>query len=51
MIVIKTETSPHESDDIELSDEVLRLLKLVPRVGMVVITGVVWMMMVGARGM
>ncbi len=40
-----------ESDDIDLSDEVLRLLKLVPRVGLLVITGIVWMMMVGARGM
>ena len=40
-----------EEEDAELSDRVMRLLKIVPRVGLGVITGIVWMMMVGARGM
>jgi len=40
-----------EEEDAELSERVMVLLKIVPRVGLVVITGIVWMMMVGARGM
>ncbi|MCB9760301.1 MAG: DUF4149 domain-containing protein [Alphaproteobacteria bacterium] len=37
--------------DLELSDKVIRLLCVVPRVGLVVIGGVLLMMMIGARGM
>jgi uncharacterized membrane protein len=40
-----------KEDDAELSDRVMRLLRLVPRVGLVVITTILWTMMVGARGM
>lgn len=39
------------SDDIELSDRVMWLLKLVPRVGLVVITLILWTMTVGAHGL
>ncbi len=39
------------SQDIELSERVLWLLKLVPRVGLVVITLILWMMTVGAHGL
>ncbi len=40
-----------EEDDIELSQRVMRLLRLVPRVGLGVITGIVLAMMIGARGL
>lgn len=40
-----------EAEDVELSERVMHLLKIVPRVGLCVITAIVWMMMVGARGL
>jgi uncharacterized membrane protein len=40
-----------ECEDIDLSDRVMHLLKIIPRVGLVVITTTLWTMMVGARGM
>jgi len=40
-----------KADDVELSDRVLRLLRIIPRVGLVVITTTLWTMMVGARGL
>ena len=40
-----------ERGDLEMSDRVIRLLRVVPRGGLVVITGILWLMMVGARGM
>ncbi len=38
-------------EDIELSARVLRLLKIIPRIGLGVITITLWTMMVGARGL
>lgn len=43
--------SAAEHDDLELSDKVIGLLRVVPRVGLVVIGSSLWLMMVGARGM
>ncbi len=40
-----------EDDDTELSGRVLQLLKIVPRVGLGVMTTIVVTMMIGARGM
>ncbi len=40
-----------KEEDAELSDRVMHLLKVIPRVGLVVISTVLWTMMVGARGL
>lgn len=40
-----------EEEDFELSDKVIRLLRIVPRVGLCVIGGVLLLMMIGARGL
>ncbi len=42
--------SAHERDDVELTDRVVRALRIVPRGGLLVITGIVVSMMIGSRG-
>ena len=43
--------SAAEEDDIDLSDRVMFLLRLIPRVGLGVMTVIVLSMMIGARGL
>jgi len=40
----------HEHDDVAITDQVVRALRIVPRVGLLVITAIVVSMMVGSRG-
>jgi uncharacterized membrane protein len=42
--------SARENNDLDLSDKVIRQLRVVPRVGLLVITIALMLMMIGARG-